>query len=1075
MAWRITVVGLGLWAGVSVLAPGCRGPGPEAYDQACQGVVCGPGRCVLDVDRPACICDEGFTADALACVPDGSRPRGVCAPNPCNEPRRSQCREVAGAARCECDPDSYEVSGSCVPKTACSPNPCTGANQTTCSLVGGSAVCSCDPGYSPEGNGCGAEPVFSCADQHTGSLSDAFEPDECPSLAKELPLGTPDLQGHTIGPAADADWYRITPEVGHIYLVTASAAFALYADVYRSDGVTAIAADHRGTGSIAVRFKATSAEPRYVRIRALRANEVGSYTIAALDLGLDDFPDSPATALPIAVGSTLSGELQFDGDVDALRIEVSGGHAYEVDASWGGPLLQLQLVGADRTTLLRSAQGAPSAQIVTRPSSDGAIYVLVKSAQSAGIGTYSLQIQDLGPDDHGDVPPEATALTPSPSLWLGALERTGDVDVFSFNAQSGHIYSFICTVGTGYSYGCASQLIDANGAVFADSSGSNYYTTALFHEAVQSGKLYARVTVTRGSSAYLTYSFRLEDLGPDDHGDTPAAATAIALGSSGAGRLEINQDVDVFSFTATSGRIYRFKATSGPLSNVISARMLNSTGAVLATSDTSFSSSTVAYEATAGGTIYAEVKSLSSYGNSTSYAYVLDDLGPDDHGDSVAAATSIAANFSATTGSIETLGDVDVFRFIAVAGNVYRFTCTVSSYGACKPVMKNPAGVTVATSAYGGTYTSVVGHEAAVSGTHYVEVTFGSSYYGNTGTYTYRLDDLGPDDHGDSPATATSITPSANRSSANLEIHNDVDVFAFTAAAGRIYRFTCAGGTSSQPFALRVLNSMSVDLKAWTTAGSGYATSIVGYEPATTGTYYVEISGGNYYAVAGPYTYTLEDLGPDDHGDTLATATALTPPASGQAALELGNDTDVFSFTAAAGNLYRFTCTPGTLSSCGLRLKDSFGTVLATGGGYSSIVAAFTAPASGVYYAEVSTSYFGTGGNYTYRVDDVGTDDHGDSYTSATPLMGLSAFASGTIEYAGDRDYFSISLGAGESHTVVSSGVYIYVTVYGTSGVTQVAPVGSPPLSFITTGAGTYYLQVVSYGGGTGAYQIAVQ
>src|SRR4051812_30083278 len=102
-----------------IFAAGCSSP-VDPLAKACEGVVCGSGHCVLDGTRPACLCDVGFKADALRCVPT-------------------------------------------TVIDTCSPNPCTAPNQTTCSISSSGAVCSCNAGYVPQGSGCGVDPVVDCS------------------------------------------------------------------------------------------------------------------------------------------------------------------------------------------------------------------------------------------------------------------------------------------------------------------------------------------------------------------------------------------------------------------------------------------------------------------------------------------------------------------------------------------------------------------------------------------------------------------------------------------------------------------------------------------------------------------------------------------------------------------------------------------------------------------------------------------------------------------------------------------------------------------------------------------------
>jgi hypothetical protein len=52
---------------LAVVAVGCWSCGPKPFD-VCLGVACTNGRCVVDRGAAACLCDDGFAPDGLACV-----------------------------------------------------------------------------------------------------------------------------------------------------------------------------------------------------------------------------------------------------------------------------------------------------------------------------------------------------------------------------------------------------------------------------------------------------------------------------------------------------------------------------------------------------------------------------------------------------------------------------------------------------------------------------------------------------------------------------------------------------------------------------------------------------------------------------------------------------------------------------------------------------------------------------------------------------------------------------------------------------------------------------------------------
>ncbi len=1070
---------LSLGAIALVLLSGCSGGTTNPKDpfaKACDTVMCGKGHCVLDVDRPACLCDAEFKPEGLACVPVKQPPPDKCKPNPCVQQNRRTCSVVNDAVQCACDPGSYESEGQCIPMTKCSPNPCAAKNQTTCAIAAGAALCSCNAGYAPATDGgCGADKVFDCAAQHSGPSGDAFEPDECPTLGGGFFADDLWVSGHTLAPAGDADWFQLTTEAGHVYRVNASGmnTLALYVDVYAENGATPVGFDHRGVFNPSARFKAAVAGHSYVRIRAFRAGDTGPYDLVVTDLGLDDFADTPELAGPAAIGGQFAGDVQFPADVDVVKIPLPEGNKYAlgaVDAGTGSTGLTLELIGVDGMTVTRRSLGAPLG-IITRSKATGDYFLQVSGGTAGNLGHFELALTDLGPDDHGDVPAEATTLTPSSTAVAAKFETATDIDSFTFDAQAGHIYSFLCTSTTGGYYGCLTSITDAAGTILATSSSG--YSSVVTYEFTQPGPFFVRTSTQYAYGAQQSqYTYRFEDLGVDDFGDTPATSAPITVGGMPtAGRIETTLDKDVFSFATAANHIYRATCVGGMGLGSCLTELMNAAGTVVATSGYGGGAS---WESAAAGTLYVQL-SGSAYGGSVgSYTLTVEDLGTDDFGDTIATASPLTPSSNFATGSLESAPDIDVFSFTAAAPNVYRFTCTTvgAGYGGCSLRLKSSSGSVVQTSG-SSSGTAQVAIEATSAGTWYVEVFNGYGSGTGSTTYTYRLENLGPDDYGDDRLSASPILATGAAATGRLETPTDVDAFSFSATALHIYKFSCT--ITGYPGCTLTMRNALGNLVA-TGSGAGSGTSAVAFEPQTAGTYTVEVSTG-YIWSSDPYTFSLEDLGLDDHGDTPATATALSVPAGPtNAVIEASNDVDVFSFSVTASHIYRFTAVPGSGLSLQVRLKDATGTVLATAG-YSPSTVNYKAPANGTWYAEVSSnnSYNSTG-TYSYSVVDVGLDDHGDSVSTATPLPGLGTPVAGNLEYVADEDFFSIALGAGTAHQVLTSGTYVYVTVYTPSGVSFTYE-QSAPVSFNATVAGTYFVRVrYPYSGaGGGSYTVRVQ
>lgn len=152
------------------------------------------------------------------------------------------------------------------------------------------------------------------------------------------------------------------------------------------------------------------------------------------------------------------------------------------------------------------------------------------------------------------------------------------------------------------------------------------------------------------------------------------------------------------------------------------------------------------------------------------------------------------------------------------------------------------------------------------------------------------------DDHGDTPDTATPVTPGL-RFAGFLTDSWDRDVFSFTAAPGHFYRFGCTFQDATSLWKHEWIQEQGIIL----------AYEMV-YGPDAPGLHFKPGAGTKFLRLetdslelSGEYTCLLDDLGPDDHGDDVANATPLTWPIRLSAALETAFDTDAFSVNLLAG------------------------------------------------------------------------------------------------------------------------------------------------------------------------------
>jgi Ca2+-binding RTX toxin-like protein/methionine-rich copper-binding protein CopC len=328
---------------------------------------------------------------------------------------------------------------------------------------------------------------------------------------------------------------------------------------------------------------------------------------------------------------------------------------------------------------------------------------------------------------------------------------------------------------------------------------------------------------------------------------------------------------------------------------------------------------------------------------------------------------------------------------------------------------------------------------------------------------------------------------------------DDTDFFRVTLTAGHTYRFDALGagtgnGTLQDPRACLFRDGAYQTPLAYNDDASGTnLNSRFTYTPTASGSYWLAVTSAT--AAGGTYRVTVTDTSTpaaaDDYAATTATTGRLAVGGTASGTINSNGDNDWFRITLSAGQSYRLEALGadtgnGTLSDPFLTLYNSAGTTLASnddGGSTRNSLLTYTVSASGTYY--VGARGFDSGvGSYLVRAS---VDDYAAS-TATSGRVAPNTTRAGTIEAAGDQDWFAASLTAGTTYTIELQGApsnhgtladpYLR-GIYSAAG-TLLAGTGNDDYGtsresrvvFTPTSSGTYYLAAGAYGNGTGTYQL---
>ena len=788
----------------------------------------------------------------------------------------------------------------------------------------------------------------------------------------------------------------------------------------------------------------------------------------------DDYTSNTSTTGTVAVGGSVTGNIETGDDRDWFAVTLEAGRTYRIDleptptgsSALSDPLLY-GVYDADGNYIsgTRNDDGdgtGRSSQLFFTATEDAIYYVAAASYQTER-GTYTVSVTDVtNIDDDFEAGTGTSGEVDVDGSVRGEIESQGDRDWFAVDLTRGTTYQIdLKGTHTGDGslldpylagvYNSGGDRIYDMGQAITDDDGGEGANSRVEFTPTANGTYYVSAGGYGSNTGAYTLSVTEEEVPDDDHSATTGTTGAVDVDGSVTGEIETGNDRDWFAVVLEADTTYRIdlkgsRTGDGTLTDPFLRGVYNAAGNLIAdtTNDDGGRgfNSRFKFTPTADGTYY-----VAAGGNYTgTYTLSVMDL-TDDY--SATRGTIGAVDVGGLVrGEIDYRGDRDWFRVSLEEGATYEIYLEGSPTGngtLRDPYLRgvydrNGNRIAGTTDDDGGVdLNSEVEFTAQYSGDHYVAA---GGHLGSKGTYTLSVlkvaDSVSvPDDFTAATGTTGAVAVGGS-ATGEIDYGGDRDWFAVTLVAGKTYQIDLKGsrtgeGTLEDPFLRGIHDENGVRIAGTGNNNGGTGrNSRVEFTADDAGTYYV--AAGASGDQEGTYTLSVTELAGvgDDFAASTQTTGVVEVGGSTTGEIERSLDRDWFAVELVANTTYQIDLEgagafAGTLRDPYLRgIHGSNGNLISGtrnddfGMSWNSRVD-FTPTADGTYYVAAG-AYGGLTGTYTLSVvDSADILRPGDDYTEGTGTTGAVAVggsATGEIETLGDQDWFAVTLVADKTYQI---------------------------------------------------------
>ncbi|ARU57525.1 hypothetical protein OLMES_3490 [Oleiphilus messinensis] len=774
--------------------------------------------------------------------------------------------------------------------------------------------------------------------------------------------GTVSLGGSSTGrleQVSDADWFAVSISTAGSYDFNVSSS-DLDAPVIKLYDSTGTILNNNTSASIAD-YSITQSGTYYLEILdGGGAVPVGDYTVAAsLDAIADDYAADTTTTGNVAVGSSITGRLETEGDNDWFQITLAQWDTYDIQATSAAlDDLEISLFDASGALLTDFSSSSGSYTAVT----PGAHYVQVNGGTgSTSVGDYILSI---GLGDTTDDYANDTSTTGSISLggsMSGRLEVVADVDWYAVTLTQWETYDFAIT----------SSDLDAPVLTLYDAAGTLINSPgaqSLSYTAEATGTFYIGVDAGAGSIPVGDYAISFSaGAADDDFTSDTSTAGMITVGGTAAGRLERVGDADWFAAVLSQWESYDI-ALSSPTLDAGRINVYDATGTLIHTGV----AATETFIANASGTFYFEVVDGGGSTPVGDYDLALGAVdATDDYAGSTATSGVVLVGDTAA-GRIETVGDTDWLAVDLDQGTTYYLTVNSSYLDKVGLRLLDGSALELGADLNGDADgNALVGYTPDLTGTYYLEI-FDASGDFPVGPYTVAAALSGTtDDAGSAPGTAVNLAIDGSVNG-QIEIAGDRDWYGVTLEQWNTYALRVESAELDM-LGLRLFDSSGNTVIDSDIQEAGETEALIQISALVTDGFYIEVYDAGGTVVTGEYTLEAVLDMADDYVNSLSTDARIDVGGSITARLNMVGDHDLFAVDFQGGRSYHLEVSSSDLDAPAFRVLNSRGEILVSDelvSGESVAELDFAASRDDTYFVQIY-SLNGTipVGEYTAAVD----------------------------------------------------------------------------------------------------------